>query len=119
MENGFDFELYEMIFTNCFINSSRYANGNLRISLFGVDPETNETAHFVDITVDAKYKKTRENEIIVDFRNKPTLIPQLINLGILKEQVGICAINSVIYPIYTIDTSKIQENQYCMQLIAA
>ena len=39
MESGFNFELYETIFKNCFISSSRYKNGNLQLSLFGVDPQ--------------------------------------------------------------------------------
>ena len=36
MENGFgfSFELYETIFKNCFIYSSKYKNGNLQLSLF-------------------------------------------------------------------------------------
>ena len=38
MECGFNFELYEMVFENCFIYSSRYKNGNLQLSLSGVDP---------------------------------------------------------------------------------
>lgn len=50
---------------------------------------------------------------------KPTLIPQLMNLGILKEQVGICVISGVIYPIYTIDLSKIKQKQYNMQELVA
>ena len=43
------------------------------------------------------------------------MISQLIDLGILKEQTGICVINSSIYPIYAIDLSNIIANQYCMQ----
>ena len=115
MESGFSFELYGMIFENCFIHSSYYKNGNLQLSLFGTDPETNETAHFADITLKQNYKSLKENEIVVDCMYKPTLIPQLKNLGILKEQTGICAVYSAIYPIYTIDFTKITENQYCMQ----
>jgi hypothetical protein len=119
MKSGFSFELYEMVFKNCFIHSSNYKNGNLQLSLFGVDPELNETAHFADITLDQNRKVLKENEIVVDCKYKPTLIPQLKNLGILKEQTGICVENSSIYPIYTIDFSKTQTNQYCMQELVA
>ena len=120
MVQGFSFELYEMVFKNCFIHTSRYTNGNLQLSLFGTDPETNETAHFADITLDQNRRVLKENEIVVDCKYKPTLIPQLLELGILKKQVGIYAIETTIYPIYTVDLDKISEKQYCMQeLIAA
>lgn len=119
MKSGFDFELYETLFTNCFILSSRYTNGNLQLSLFGTDPATNETAHFVDITLNQNNRVLRENQIIVDFKYKPTMIPQLIKLGILKEQVGICAIKDTIYPIYTIDKTIVNQKQYCMQELVA
>lgn len=119
MESGFSFELYEMVFENCFIHSSYYKNGNLQLSLFGVSPETNETAHFADITLNQDKRLLKENEIIVDCRFKPTLIPQLLDLGILKEQTGICVFDASIYPIYTIDFSKISANQYCMQELVA
>ena len=52
MKGGFCFELYKTIFKNCFIEASRYSNGNLQLSLFGVDPAINETSHFVDITLE-------------------------------------------------------------------
>ena len=120
MGSGFNFELYEMVFEKCFILSSRYKNGNLQLSLFGIDPETNETAHFADITLDQNRRLLKENEIVVDCLYKPTLIPQLKELGILKEQIGICVINNVIYPIYTVNLTNICKKQYCMQeLIAA
>lgn len=120
MECGFDFELYETLFTNCFIHSSNYSNGNLQLSLFGVNPVTNETLRFADITLEQNSRVLRKDEIVVDCKYKPTLIPQLVNLGILKEQIGICAIKGDLYPIYTIDTTMINEKRYCMQeLIAA
>ena len=120
MVQGFSFELYEMVFKNCFIHTSRYSNGNLQLSLFGTDPKTNETAHFADITLDQNRRVLKEDEIVVDFKYKPTFIPQLLDLGILKKQVGIYAIETTIYPIYTVDLDKISEKQYCMQeLIAA
>lgn len=119
MKSGFDFELYETLFTNCFIFSSRYENGNLQLSLFGTDPATNETAHFADITLNQNSRLLKENEIVVDFKYKPTMIPQLINLGILKEQVGICIIKDSLYPIYTIDRTRVNQKQYCMQELVA
>ena len=111
MESGFNFELYEMVFENCFIHISYYK--------FGIDPKTNETAHFADITLDPQKQVLKENEIVVDCKFKPTMIPQLIDLGILKEQTGICVVNSSIYPIYTIDLTRISANQYCMQELVA
>lgn len=119
MEDGFSFELYEMIFENCYINTSRYQNGNLQLSLFGIDPETNEICHFTDITLDQNRKMLSENEIVVDCKDKPTLIPQLKELDILKEQVGICVVGTTLYPIYTVDLDKITEEQYCVQVFAA
>lgn len=119
MKSGFDFELYETLFTNCFILSSRYTNGNLQLSLFGTDPATNETAHFADITLNQNSRVLRENEIVVDFKYKPTMIPQLIKIGILKEQVGICVIKDLLYPIYTIDRTMVNQKQYCMQELVA
>lgn len=119
MESGFYFELYETIFKNCFISSSRYTNGNLQLSLFGVDPQTNQTEHFADITLEQNKKALRKNEIVVDCKYKPTLIPQLIKLGILKAQTGICFIKNALYPIYTIDLTQVNENCYCMQELVA
>ena len=120
MKNGFSFELYETIFTNCFLHSSRYSNGDLQLSLFGIDPATNETAHFADISLEQNSKVLGEDEIVVDCKFKPTLIPQLLELGIIKNQTGICVVNNSIYPIYTIDTSKVQKNYcYAEELIAA
>lgn len=119
MKSGFDFELYETLFTNCFIFSSNYSNGNLQLSLFGVDPSTNQTAHFADITLNQNSKVLRNNEIVVDCKYKPTLIPQLVNLGVLKEQVGICVIKGALYPIYTIDKTMVNQKQYCMQELVA
>jgi len=120
MESGFKFELYEMVFEDCFIHSSRYNNGNLSLSLFGTNPETNQTAHFADITLEQNRRVLGKKEIVVDCKYKPTLIPQLKELKVLKDQTGICVLNNFIYPIYTIDLTRISEIQYCMQeLIAA
>lgn len=120
MKSGFTFELYNMIFKNCFIHKTRYANGNLQLSLFGTDPDINETAHFADITLDQNKTKLSENEIVVDCRFRPTLIPQLLKLGILKEQTGTCVKNSMFYPIYTINDTNVKEKEYSMpELIAA
>ena len=46
MKNGFSFNLYETLFKNCFILCSTYRNGNLQLSLFGLDPNVNQIAHF-------------------------------------------------------------------------
>lgn len=119
MKSGFTFELYETVFTNCFILSSRYINGNLQLSLFGTDPVTKETAYFADISLNQNRKVLQENEIVVDCKYKPTMIPQLIELGILEEQIGICTIKDTIYPIYTINKTIVNQNQYCMQELVA
>ena len=118
MENGFSFELYGEVFENCFIHSSRYKNGNLQLSLFGLETATDETAHFADITLNQD-RILRENEIVVDYKFKPTLIPQLLELGILKKQVGICVVDTTIYPIYTVDLTKIAEKLNYMQFLVA
>ncbi len=115
MKNGFDFELYGEKFKNCFILLSRYVNGNLHLSLFGTDPKICQTAHFADITLEQNSRKLKENEIVVDYKFKPELIPQLKELGILKEQVGICVVELNIYPVYTVDFNVLNSKQYCEQ----
>lgn len=120
MESGFDFYLYETLFKNCFIQCSSYINGNLQLSLYGLDPNVNQISHFADITLEQDTVKLKEYEIVVDNRFKPTFIPQLKNLGILKEQKGMCIVNDAFYPIFSIDLSKIKENCYYLkELIAA
>ena len=131
MKNGFSFELYETIFKNCFLHSSRYSNGDLQLSLFGTDPATNETAHFADISLEQNSKRLRDDEdeqnskrlrddeVVVDCKFKPTLIPQLLELGIIKSQTGICPIKNNIYPVYTIDLTKVQKNYYYAQELVA
>ncbi|MCI9245654.1 MAG: hypothetical protein HFJ30_00660 [Clostridia bacterium] len=89
--------------------------GNLQLSLFGTDPKTNQTAHFADITLDQNNKKLKENEIVVNCLYRPALIPQLLELGILKKQTGICVVNFTMYPVYTVDFSKINSRQYSEQ----
>lgn len=120
MESGFSFEFYEKVFKNCFIHISNYVNGSLQLSLFGVDPETNEMAHFTDITVDQNSWEIRKNEIVVDCLYNETFIPQLKKLGVLKEQTGICPVNNALYPIYILDYDKVSELAYPIeQLIVA
>ena len=119
MENGFDFEMYETIFKNCFINCSSYTNGNLQLSLYGVDPNVEQISHFADITLEQDSVKLQENEIVVNNRFRPTLVPQLEDLGILKEKVRVCIINNTFYPIYTIDYSNVMENCYHLQELVA
>lgn len=115
MRNGFDFELYGETFKNCFIFITKYVNGNLHLSLFGTDPKICQTAHFADITLEQNSRKLKENEIVVDCEYKPELIPQLKELGILKEQVGICVVNFTIYPVYTVNLDILNSKQYCEQ----
>lgn len=120
MKGGFCFELYETHFTDCFIHASRYTNGNLQLSLFGIDPVINETCHLADITLEQNKNILKDSKIVVDSKYKPELIPQLIDLGILVEQVGVFVDKNTIYPIFTIDLSKIKQNSYAqLELIAA
>ena len=105
MRSGFDLELYGETFKNCFIESSSYKNGNLQLSLYGLD------TNVVDLADDT---------IIVDNKFKPTLVPQLIKLGILAEKIKMCIIDNVFYPIYKIDFSKINSQRYYeTELLAA
>ncbi len=119
MKNGFNFELYETLFTNCFINTSRYKDGGLQLSLFGTDPSINETAHFADITLEQNRLRLADNEIVVDCKYKPSLIPQLVKLGILKSQIGTFVKENMMYPIYSLNEAGVNENEYCMQAVAA
>lgn len=120
MKNGFELEMYGTIFTKCFIEYSIYKNGDLQLSLYGIDPCINEIAHFADITVEQDSIKLQEDEIVVNNRFKPTLVKQLEKLGILKEKVKNCIIENVFYPIYKIDFSKVAEKcYYANELMAA
>jgi hypothetical protein len=120
MESGFSFKLYETEFTNCCVHISRYANGNLHLSLIGIDPDTNEMEHIADISLEQNKMKLKFNEVIVDYMYKDNFITQLKNLGIIKKQTGVCAANSALYPIYSVDFNKIVESRYSVQeLIAA
>ena len=49
MESGFEFNLYETLFKNCFIQCSSYTNGNLQLSLYGLDPNVNQLSHTLQI----------------------------------------------------------------------
>ena len=121
MKHGFSFELYGTIFTNCFLHSSRYSNGRYYNSAYLARTQPQMKLHILQILLlEQNSKLLGEDEIVVDCKFKPTLIPQLLELGIIKNQTGICVVNNSIYPIYTIDTSKVQKNYcYAEELIAA
>ena len=120
MKCGFNFELNDVIYTNCFIESSLYPNGNLQLSLFGTDPAINETAHIIDITLEHNALKLPKDEIIVDCYFRPTLVAQLKELKVIKEQTGSCIVNLRFYPVYTIDLTKVAEKKWYMyDLVAA
>ena len=119
MENGFSIKLYGDEYKNCFIHNSYYVNGDLKLSLFGKKELNEETEHFADITLEQNKKHLMDDEIVVDYRFKPELIPQLIELGILLEQTGICVVNGDIYPIYKIDVLELIERQFQMQELVA
>jgi len=120
MKNGFEFKFCETNYQNCFIEYSTYLNGNLKLSLYGLDPKIKQIAHLLDITLENNKTKLPKNQIIVNHHFRPTLVKQLENLGILKEKIGMCVINNTFYPIYTINFSKVLENCYYLQdLVAA
>lgn len=120
MRSGFDLESYGETFKNCFIESSSYKNGNLQLSLYGLDTNVNQISHFADITLNQNVVDLADNTIIVDNKFKPTLVPQLIKLGILAEKIKMCIIDNVFYPIYKIDFSKINSQRYYeTELLAA
>lgn len=119
MKNVFDLEMYETLFKDCFIEYSTYQNGDLQLSLYGVDSNINETAHFADITVEQNLVQLQDDEIVVNNRFKPTLVKQLEKLGILKEKVRNCVIQNAFYPIYKIDFSKVIEKCYCLEELVA
>ena len=120
MRSGFDLELYGETFKNFFIESSSYKNGNLQLSLYGLDTNVNQISHFADITLNQNVVDLADNTIIVDNKFKPTLVPQLIKLGILAEKIKMCIIDNVFYPIYKIDFSKINSQRYYeTELLAA
>ena len=116
---GFNFEMYNTIFTNCFIHSSYYSNGNLQLSLFGEDPNSNEVSHFADITLEQNLFNLKDNEIIVNSKFKPTLVPQLKKLGILTAVVDSHILNNRLIPIYSVDFSTITENSYYIDNLVA
>ena len=119
MKNVFDLEMYETLFKDCFIEYSTYQNGDLQLSLYGVDSNINETAHFADITVEQNLVQLQDDEIVVNNRFKPTLVKQLEKLGILKEKVRDCVIQNAFDPIYKIDFSKVIEKCYCLEELVA
>lgn len=119
MKTGFDFEIYGTVFKSCFIEASRYVNGNLQLSLYGLDSNVNQVTHLIDITLDQNIKQLPKNQIVVNDRFNPTLVPQLENLGILKEKLNVCIINNHFYPIYSFDFSKVLENCYYLQELVA
>lgn len=112
MKSGFSFEFYEKVYENCFIHISNYVNGNLQLSLFGVDPDTEEMRNFTDITLDQNSWEISKNDIVVDCLYNTSFVPQLKELGILKEQTGICPVNNSIYPVYSLNFDKIKELSY-------
>lgn len=95
MRSGFDLELYGETFKNCFIESSSYKNGNLQLSLYGLDANVNQISHFADITLNQNVVNLTDDTIIVDNKFKPTLVPQLEKLGILAEKIKMCIIDNV------------------------
>ena len=99
MKNSFDMEMYGTLFKQCFINCSSYPNGNLQLSLYGLDPNVNQMSHFADITLEQSSIQLPEDEIIVNNRFRPTLVEQLERLGILKEKIGTCIVDNILYPI--------------------
>ncbi len=115
MENGFDFEMYETVFKNCFIECSSYNNGNLQLSLYGLDPKVKQVSHFADITLNQKKEQLKDDEIVVNNHFRPNFVSQLEKLGVLRQKIRMCIVDNVFYPIYAIDFRKLKENCYYLQ----
>jgi len=113
----FDLNVYGKTFTECFLHFSKYVNGDLQVSVFGIDPDTNLTGHFLDISLEQNSIELQENEIIVDHRYKPEIIDQLEDLGILKEKIDMCVINFTMYPIYSLDVPKLDNYTYVEEMM--
>ena len=47
------------------------------MSLFGLEPNVNQVSHFADITLEQNSVKLQDNQVVVNDRFRPTLIPQL------------------------------------------
>lgn len=123
-QSGFEFEMYETIFDDCFIDRSMYANGNLKLSLYGKDVKNGNTAyfnteHFADITLEQDRYKLPLNEVIVDNYYKPSLIPQLQSLGILKDMLGMCYVKGKLYPKYSLNIDKVIAKSFKMPSLVA
>jgi len=119
MCRNFNLTVYGTIFTHCFLHFSKYVNGNLQVSVFGTDPKTKLRGHFLDISLEQSTVKLEEDQIVVNTQYKPELVDQLETLGILKERIGMCAINFTLYPIYTVDIPMLSEYAYAESLLCA
>ena len=108
----FNLNVYGKAFTECFLHFSRYVNGTLQVSVFGINPDTNMSEHFLDISLEQNAISLLENEIILDYCYKSEIIEQLENEGILKERVRSCAIGYTIYPIYSLDIPRLENYSY-------
>ena len=109
---GFEFEMYETMYEDCFIDRSMYANGNLKLSLYGKDLKNSNTdyyntEHLAEITLDQDIYKLPLNEVIVDNHFKPSLIPQLQSLGIIKDMLCMCYVKGKLYPKYSLNMDKV------------
>ena len=123
-QSGFEFEMYETIFDDCFIDRSMYSNGNLKLSLYGKDvrngnTEDFNTEHFADITLDQDIYKLPLHEVIVDNHFKPSLIPQLKSLGILKDMLCMCYVKGKLYPKYSLNMDKVLSKSFKMPSLVA
>ena len=115
LKERFQIILYDKLYKNCFLHLSKYINGDLKISIFGEEPEISQTAHFMDITLEQNSIELEKNQIVVDNYLKNDLIKQLKELGILKREIGTCIVECIRYPIYEIKLKDLQKFTYEME----
>lgn len=115
----FELETFGTVYEKCFLYLSRYLNGNLQISVFGMNTRTNLTEHFWDITVEQNSVELQENHIVVDNYLKEELVQQLKQIGILKQYIGTYIIQGIRYPIYELDMEIVKQHTYETEEISA
>ena len=104
--------VYGKTFVNCILHFSVYNNGNLKVSVFGMDPDTSLRGHFLDISLEQNEISLADDCIVVNNRYKPEIVEQLENLGILQERIRMCVISNTIYPVYSVNIPESENYSY-------
>ena len=114
----FELEIFGTVYKECFFYLSKYLNGDLQISVFGIKDKTNITEHFLDITVEQNSIELAKNHIVLDNYFKQELVEKLKQLGVLKKYIGTFIIQSIRYPIYELDMENVKQYTYETEGIA-